>query len=422
MVPNAGILGKSVNFSTAEMDDKEWDITFNVNSTGVMRCFKYAIPAIRRAGGGAMSATASPSGITRWGGTLSAYGASKAAVIRLVKDTAYECLKDNIRVNCVCPGSMLSRLGESGGRSPEEVAAGRARQAEAGDVVPYFSRGRDPIEVAYAHLFLCSDEGVLRKRPQSHSRRRLRLSRDGRAIGPRIFTHNGGLNMGRLDGKVAVITGASSGLGAACSRLFAREGATIVAADIHDARGAEIVSAVKEAGGEATFVHTDVTKSEEVQRAVQTAEERYGKLNIMVANAGITGKSSTMSTAQMDEKEWDFTFNVDSTGVMRCFKYAIPAIRRAGGGAMSATASPSGLTRWGSTLAAYGAAKAAVIRLVKDTAYECLQDNIRVNCVCPGSMDSRLYESRGMSEAEMAAIRAQRQKPDPNLPLLRQEP
>ena len=416
MVPNAGILGKSVNFSTAEMDDKEWDITFNVNSTGVMRCFKYAIPAIRRAGGGAMSATASPSGITRWGGTLSAYGASKAAVIRLVKDTAYECLKDNIRVNCVCPGSMLSRLGESGGRSPEESggrasAAGRGRRC--GPLLLQRTRSHRSRVRAPVPLF---GRGVLRKRPQSHSRRRLRLSRDGRAIGPRIFTHNGGLNMGRLDGKVAVITGASSGLGAACSRLFAREGATIVAADIHDARGAEIVSAVKEAGGEATFVHTDVTKSEEVQRAVQTAEERYGKLNIMVANAGITGKSSTMSTAQMDEKEWDFTFNVDSTGVMRCFKYAIPAIRRAGGGAMSATASPSGLTRWGSTLAAYGAAKAAVIRLVKDTAYECLQDNIRVNCVCPGSMDSRLYESRGMSEAEMAAIRAQRQKPDPNLP------
>ena len=212
--------------------------------------------------------------------------------------------------------------------------------------------------------------------------------------------------MGRLDGKVAVITGAASGLGAACSGLFAREGAKVVAADIHDARGAEVVSAVKEAGGEATYVHTDVTKSADVQRAVQTAEERYGKLDIMVANAGILGRSATMTTAQMEEKEWDFTFEVNSTGVMRCFKYAIPAIRRAGGGAISATASPSGITRVIGTLAGYGASKAAVIRLVKDTAYECLQDNIRVNCVCPGSMLTRLAESSGRSPEEVAAGRA----------------
>ena len=207
--------------------------------------------------------------------------------------------------------------------------------------------------------------------------------------------------MGRLDGKVAIITGAASGLGAACSKLFAQEGAKVIVADIHDARGAEVVSAIKEAGGEATYVHTDVTSSEEVQRAVQTAEERYGQLNIMVANAGVMGAASTKKTEEMVDEEWDFVFDLNSTGVLRCFKYAIPAIQRAGGGAMSATASPSGLNRWGGTGAAYGASKAAVIRLVKETAYECLKDNIRVNSVCPGAMQTRLSESFGLPPEEM---------------------
>ncbi len=214
--------------------------------------------------------------------------------------------------------------------------------------------------------------------------------------------------MGRLDNKVAIVTGGASGLGEATAKLFAQEGASVVIADVQDALGAKVMAAIKEGGGEATYVHTDVTKAADVQNVIRLAEHQYGKLTTMVANAGILGSGSTKTVEQITEEEWNRILDVNLGGVMRCFKFAAPAIRRAGGGTMSATASTAGVARVGQTLAAYSASKFGVVSLVKQMAYELAKDGIRVNCVCPGGMETRIFESNGLSGAQRAAQEAER--------------
>jgi NAD(P)-dependent dehydrogenase (short-subunit alcohol dehydrogenase family) len=215
--------------------------------------------------------------------------------------------------------------------------------------------------------------------------------------------------MGRLDGKVALITGAASGLGEATAKLFAREGASVVIADVHDERGTKVMAEIKEHGGEATYVHTDVTSADQVKNAVRAAEQTYGKLNVVIANAGILGSGSSKTVEQITEEEWATIINVNLTGVMRTFKYAIPALRRAGGGAMSATSSIAGVARVGDTLSAYSASKAGINSLVKQLAYELADDNIRVNCVCPGGMETRIWESGELTPEQLRARNARQQ-------------
>ncbi|MBM3946273.1 MAG: glucose 1-dehydrogenase [SAR202 cluster bacterium] len=215
--------------------------------------------------------------------------------------------------------------------------------------------------------------------------------------------------MTRLAGKVALITGGASGLGEATAKLFANEGAKVVVADVNDARGAKVAADIKEGGGQATYVRTDVTSSDQVKNAVAAAEKSYGKLDVVIANAGISGSGSGKTLEQISEDEWDQIMNVNLNGVMRTFKYAIPALRRAGGGAMSATASIAGVARVSDTLSAYGASKAGVVSLVRQLAYELADDNVRVNCVCPGGMETNLSESRGLSSQEMEQMRRRRQ-------------
>jgi NAD(P)-dependent dehydrogenase (short-subunit alcohol dehydrogenase family) len=219
--------------------------------------------------------------------------------------------------------------------------------------------------------------------------------------------------MGKLTGKVAIVTGGASGLGEATAKLFAQEGAKVVIADVHDVRGAKVVADIREYGGEAAYVHTDVSKSDQVRNLVATAEKMYGKLNIMVANAGILGPGSTKRVEDLPDEEWDQILNINLGGVFRCFKYAAPAIRRAGGGAMTATSSVAAVRRVGDTLGAYSASKAGINLLVQQMAYELAEDNIRVNCVCPGGMETRIGESANRSpseERERAAQRAATQR------------
>lgn len=215
--------------------------------------------------------------------------------------------------------------------------------------------------------------------------------------------------MGRLEGKVAVITGGASGLGEATARLFAAEGAAVVLGDIHEGRGNDVVRAIENDGGKAAFAHTDVRRPEQVKALVELAESTFGHLHIMVANAGIGGAASRKQLEEVTEEEFDEVMQVNTAGAWRSFKYAAPAIRRAGGGAMTSSASIAGLTTLGGAkLGAYSASKQAAVSLTRHFAAELADDNIRVNCVCPGRMLTNIDESYGYDEQALAKAQTTR--------------
>lgn len=191
----------------------------------------------------------------------------------------------------------------------------------------------------------------------------------------------------KLAGKVAIITGAGSGIGRAAALLFAREGASIVAADIAVEPGEETAALIREAGGQALFVRTDVSNPSEVQAMVQTAVATYGRLDILFNNAGITIPATATDTS---EEIWDKTIEVNLKSVMFGCKYAIPEMIKSGGGAIVNTASMLGLVA-SPRQAPYCAAKGGVVMLTKQIAADYARENIRVNCICPSEVNTPLH-------------------------------
>jgi len=195
---------------------------------------------------------------------------------------------------------------------------------------------------------------------------------------------------GSLENKVALVTGAASGIGRASSLILAREGAKMVVSDI-DASGAEeTLSLIKERGGDGVFVHADVSKSNDVQELISRAVSTYGRLDCAYNNAGIEGYMSGR-LHEYPEEAWDRLVDINIKGVWLCLKYEIPQMLEQGGGAIVNTASVAGLVG-ARRLSAYIASKHAVVGLTKAAALEYAQDGIRVNAVCPGIIDTPMMD------------------------------
>ena len=188
----------------------------------------------------------------------------------------------------------------------------------------------------------------------------------------------------RLEGKVALITGAARGQGAAEAKLFAQEGAKVLLADVSDPEGIAVAAEIAEAGGDAVYVHLDVTNEAEWDAAVQEAVSSFGKLDVLVNNAGIWRRGHVMETSS---EQWDDIMDVNAKGVFLGTKAAIPEMRKAGGGSIVNISSTAGLVG-SKTSSAYSASKGAVRIFSKSTAIQYASEGIRANSIHPGPIDT----------------------------------
>ncbi|HET7527088.1 MAG TPA: glucose 1-dehydrogenase [Burkholderiaceae bacterium] len=191
--------------------------------------------------------------------------------------------------------------------------------------------------------------------------------------------------MTRLQGKVAIVTGAASGIGEAIARRFAADGAHVVAADVQDARGQALVAAL---GGEASYLHCDVSREDDVRALVAHAVQRHGRVDVMVNNAGSPGPSGPIENVEVEA--FDAVIGVLLRGVFLGIKHAAPVMKRQGSGSIVSTASVAGL-RTGFGPHVYSAAKAAVIHLTHSVAMELGESGVRVNCICPGGIATPIF-------------------------------
>jgi NAD(P)-dependent dehydrogenase (short-subunit alcohol dehydrogenase family) len=199
--------------------------------------------------------------------------------------------------------------------------------------------------------------------------------------------------MARLEGKVAVVTGAASGIGAATARLFVSEGASVVLADIQDAHGQKIVD---ELGANATYLHTDVTNEADVAAAVQLAVDKYGRIDCMFNNAGIPGHTALIEDTDYEAAKQ--TVDVLLMSVFLGMKHAVKVMKAQGSGSIISTASVAGIgVGYGGNV--YSACKAAIIHLTRCVANEVGESNVRVNAIAPGGIPTAIFgKAMGMDQ------------------------
>ena len=204
--------------------------------------------------------------------------------------------------------------------------------------------------------------------------------------------------MGRLDNKVALVTGGARGMGATQAKVLSMEGAKVVFGDILDEEGRKVEEEVRGIGGDVTYLHLDVTSEKDWRSAIDLAETKYGRLNVLVNNAGIIIRKNIDETT---EEVWDQVMDVNAKGVFWGVKLAIPAMRRAGGGSIINISSISGLIGRGTP--AYNASKGAVRVMSKVIAIDHAKENIRCNSLHPGNVETPMSLSGSGTHADRVA-------------------
>ena len=204
----------------------------------------------------------------------------------------------------------------------------------------------------------------------------------------------------RISDKVAIITGAASGIGRAIAILFAREGGKVVVADKNEVGGNETVDLIRSDGGQAIFDYVNVTSATDIQGMVKTTINTYGKLNILVNNAGIAIR---LPVVDLSEEDWDRNIDVNLKSIYLSSKYAIPRMIENGGGSIVNIASIYGIVG-GRIRAAYAASKGGVVNLTRSMALDYALHKIRVNCVCPGFVNTPLLKNILKNKEEYQAL------------------
>jgi meso-butanediol dehydrogenase / (S,S)-butanediol dehydrogenase / diacetyl reductase len=206
----------------------------------------------------------------------------------------------------------------------------------------------------------------------------------------------------KLEGKVCIVTGGATGIGEASAIALAREGARVSVGDVNVEEGQKTVQSIEEEGGEAIFVECDVSKEDAARRLVEETVRSFGRLDVLFNNAGIN--PSEGSVVDMEVSDWRRIFQINVDGVFWCSRHAIPELRRAGGGRIINTASPSSFVGWPNN-AAYIASKGAVMSLTRAMAMDHAKENIRVNAIVPGLILSPLGENWVAQQEDPEAVK-----------------
>jgi NAD(P)-dependent dehydrogenase (short-subunit alcohol dehydrogenase family) len=192
----------------------------------------------------------------------------------------------------------------------------------------------------------------------------------------------------RFEGKVVIVTGAAMGIGRTCAQGFAAEGGAVVIGDINEAGRNETVKLITDAGGKAAAVHCDVRKADDVKKLIATAVESYGGVDVLFNSAGVVRYGTV---EELTEEDWDFQLGINLKGSFFTCKYAIPEMRKRGGGSIVNTASVQAFASQ-KTVAAYAASKGGVVSFTTTVALDHAHENIRCNCIAPGSIRTPMLE------------------------------
>jgi NAD(P)-dependent dehydrogenase (short-subunit alcohol dehydrogenase family) len=212
-----------------------------------------------------------------------------------------------------------------------------------------------------------------------------------------------------LQSRVALITGAASGIGRATALLFAREGASVVAVDLDETRGKQVVGEISAGGGRAKFMQADVSRADDCQQVIERAVAEFGRIDILFNNAGIIRRATVID---LSEEDWDRVVDVNVKSIFLMSRLVVPIMARVGGGSIINTASGWGLAG-GAKAAAYCASKGAVVLMTKAMAVDHGPQNIRVNCICPGDTDTGMLrnEARQLGEEERQFLAESARRP-----------